>query len=156
MRKHGTRSCYMGGCRRPECMKASSTYEVMRRRIKHPLKVQPVLRGISDLDMNWLAGIIEGEGSFVSTPTRQRGGSSVFISIQMTDRDILERVSKIVGYGCVRDVRLSARAIERGWKPTFVWRIGAKSVVRPLLSLLFPIMGNRRQKRIKECLAVLV
>ncbi len=40
---HGTRSCYVGGCRRPECREAESAYQRARRRRRAPLASVPAL-----------------------------------------------------------------------------------------------------------------
>jgi len=42
----------------------------------------------------WLAGILEGEGSFLS-------GKSIAIQVTMTDLDVLERLQPITGLGRV-------------------------------------------------------
>lgn len=35
MTKHGTKSCYVAGCRRPECVKANTDYQAeYRRRVR--------------------------------------------------------------------------------------------------------------------------
>lgn len=41
--QHGTRACYVGGCRRVECREAESAYQRDRRRHKRPLTSVPTL-----------------------------------------------------------------------------------------------------------------
>lgn len=45
----------------------------------------------------WLAGLLEGEGNF-----RHQGKSAAIIQLGMTDRDIVERASQIMGNATVR------------------------------------------------------
>ena len=64
----------------------------------------------------WLAGLLEGEGTF----TARRNGSWVGISVEMSDRATVHRAASMLGASRIyRD----AGSPELGWRPTFVTHI---------------------------------
>lgn len=97
------------------------------------------------LDLYWLAGLLEGEGSFVagppSAPTVPR------IQLPMTDRDVVARAAHLFD----RRFWRSDRGIELGCKPVFLTAIKGAAAVQ-LMSALRPIMGVRRQGQIDRAL----
>lgn len=52
-----------------------------------------VLSNISEFDLAWLIGILEGEGSFYANKKPQPPR----VSVNMTDKDIIEKVAKLFG-----------------------------------------------------------
>jgi hypothetical protein len=126
-RRHGTRSCYTLGCRREECVKANATYERERLRSKRPPREKIDIRQISDLDLAWLAGLLEGEGAFIlhQEPAigARRARVIIRVAVHMTDRDVVERVRDIVGLGSVHR-RPPGKPHH---KETFRWAISASS-----------------------------
>lgn len=151
-RKHGTRSCYTLGCRREECVRANATYERERLRSKRPEREKIDIRQMSDVDLAWLAGLLEGEGTFVvhHEPARERRRASVVIriAVHMTDRDVVERVRDIVGLGTV----LRRPPSKPHHKETFRWAISAKAPTLKLMQTLRPHMGERRAAQIDRCI----
>lgn len=90
----------------------------------------------------WLAGILEGEAYFSIKDIH----SSVGIAVEMTDEDIIKRICIIFGTKyCKPKVRKSTH--KQSYK-TIVR--GAKAV--EIMKLIFPIMGDRRKERIKNCI----
>ena len=57
------------------------------------------INNISEKDLYWLVGLLEGEGSFMvlTSEIRRKGGTKLPINIQisMSDKDIMEKVSNI-------------------------------------------------------------
>jgi len=104
---------------------------------------------VTDLQLAWLAGLLEGEGSFFTTTSRTGGHVYRYpqIRVNMTDRDVIERVAALFGtgvytsrpYGVSR--KTSYKAILTG--------LGAADLMRALR----PLMGERRQSKIDEVLA---
>ena len=96
----------------------------------------------------WLAGLLEGEGSFMAgSPSRPH---SPTVCMTTTDEDVIQRVSDIFGvkHCMVRDGRYS----DNGWKTAYVIRIkGAKAVA--FMKSLRPLMGERRQQQIDKAMA---
>lgn len=88
-------------------------------------------------ELYWLAGILEGEGYFT-----YRDGAT--ISLQMTDRDIVERAALLLGSKSI----IETMARSTGWKDTFHCRVHGQEAIDIMLKLM-PIMGSRRQQKIQ-------
>jgi hypothetical protein len=54
----------------------------------------PLLRPLTDIDQAWLAGIVEGEGTF-SRPNSRWG----LVRVVMTDKDVIDRLATMTGIG---------------------------------------------------------
>jgi len=107
-----------------------------------PLAVTPP---DDDRSIAWLAGLLEGEGTFTNA------GGYPRISATMCDRDVLERAAKIIGIPTVSP-KEDARSAERGWTPGFQISItgaGAADWMRRLRSS----MGQRRTREIDLAIA---
>lgn len=114
----------------------------------------PQIRDLTGEETAWLAGILEGEGSFLYFEYDHRGprcGTNlVRIQMSSTDRDILERVARLVGVGRVRSLPDRPRF---GRKPQWGWSIQAKADVRELTLRLLPWLGERRTEQANRILA---
>lgn len=100
---------------------------------------------MTDSELYWLAGLLEGEGSFQQGPPS--APKSPRIVLQMTDEDVVARAAKLLGVACVP---YPARQVN--WKPTFVCRLtGNRAVI--VMQQLHPIMGTRRQQQIDKALS---
>lgn len=100
----------------------------------------------TDAEIAWLAGIIEGEGCISVGPKIVR------ITVGMTDRDIVERLDRL--YPSPNGVRVKETAA-RHHKTQYIWRVGRGDVVREILSLTKPWLGDRRATRAQEALEFL-
>lgn len=87
----------------------------------------------------WLAGLLEGEGSFLF-----RKGGSPKISCAMTDLDIIEYIQNLVG-GKVYAVSRQKEHHKDAW----VWILHGKDAI-DLMKILLPYMFSRRYNRINE------
>jgi len=91
-------------------------------------------------EIGWLAGLLEGEGCFSTYQKLPR------ISVAMTDRDVIERVAMLL--------EVNARGPyqrKNGTKPVFAaTAIGyrAERIMRAIL----PFMGERRSEKIRSVL----
>ncbi|WP_410816444.1 LAGLIDADG family homing endonuclease [Micromonospora sp. 050-3] len=152
MARHGTRSCYVQGCREAACTEANAAYERDRRWDKYRPKVFK-LREMSPTEVAWLAGLMEGEGSFivmrVAATERQKARIRVRLSLQMTDQDVVQRVADTVGLG---NVHAHPRQQDHH-KDTYVWTISRMKPVVELVRLVLPLMGSRRTDQINAMLA---
>lgn len=90
-------------------------------------------------DIYWLAGILEGEGCFSA---RENGYPT--ISIEMQDKDIVDRVSKLFN---TNSSSVSGR--HAGYKVTYITSIRGDKAIGWMFTL-FPVLGTRRRTRIKE------
>jgi hypothetical protein len=112
---------------------------------KKPQRFKSMTKTIimSDLDIAWLAGILEGEGCF-STPSSKRG---MVITVSMTDKDIIERLTEITGIGTI-----SSSTPTPPRKPYWNWRVSTTAdSIRIALSVA-PFLGERRRNKILEIL----
>lgn len=103
---------------------------------------------MDDQTLWWLAGLLEGEGSFIapvpSSPRRP------IISLSMTDEDVVARVADLWGvrYHAVGKGRSAAH----GWKVAYRVMLRGHPAAR-LMQELRPLMGKRRQHQIDTALA---
>jgi hypothetical protein len=118
---------------------------------RHDL-VLPRLRSLlidyPEADLYWLAGWLEGEGSFCKPPPSDPRRARVLGCTK--DRDVATRVAHLLGASPRYAHPASAR--KRGWSP--VWRIlvrGTRAV--RVMKALHPLMGSRRQNQIATALA---
>lgn len=99
----------------------------------------------------WVAGIIEGEGCiFHNKYTTKKGEYRQYPSIvvEMCDRDVLDRIHSITGFGTVMSATRPSRPAH--WTDTFTLRITRKSNVARLLLAIYPLMSQRKQEQIRN------
>ena len=95
--------------------------------------------------ISWLAGLLEGEGSFSNSD-----GYPV-ISVSMCDQDVIARTVEILNCQTIRDAT-DARDRVRGWAP--VWSAAlAGARAADLMRGLRPLMYSRRRLQIDRALA---
>ena len=88
---------------------------------------------MDDIDLGWLAGIFEGEGS---AGVYDRG---VCVYVGMTDRDIIDRIQELFPSPGV-----TVQSRKPGRKSLYVWRIRQRETVAEFLRLVIPLLGTRR------------
>lgn len=92
-------------------------------------------------DLAWLAGIVEGEGSF-----GYHGGSPV-VQLTMTDADIVHRAATLMH---VKSQRMQGR--KDGYKATTRCVVHGTRAIAVMMTL-YAFMGQRRRARIREILS---
>lgn len=92
----------------------------------------------------WLAGILEGEGTFISGPPSQP--NSPVARICMTDRDIVARAAVLLERAVT-----PVRAREPHYKPPYVTQIKGLEAVG-LMRAMRPVLGPDRQHQIDRVL----
>ena len=92
------------------------------------------------LDLHWLAGLLEAEGSFLQGPPSDPRIPR--IKIQMTDEDIIARVAQIFG---VQYHQTPLKAEQRKI-PYIVFLRGTRAA--QLMLQVYPLMSSRRQQQI--------
>lgn len=98
-----------------------------------------------DPSPDWLAGLLEGEGTFMA----KARSSWMAISIEMCDRETVARAAAMLG---AKTVTRGPDRSARGWQPTYRAKISGTRA-RPWLKALRPLMGSRRQAAIDAALA---
>lgn len=96
---------------------------------------------MKDGDLYWLAGLLEGEGSFGYHLNGGRRSGRISIQIGLTDLDVIERVAILFN----RKVYCHKKRQNRKQSySTFL--TGPEAVI--LMRSLTPLMGNRRKNQI--------
>jgi hypothetical protein len=96
-------------------------------------------------ELHWLAGLLEGEGTFMTGPPSSPG--LPVIAVNMTDEDVMARLGRIFE----RKVQV-VRPRNVRWRTSYQVRVNGRDAVR-WMSLLKPLMGSRRQAQIDRALA---
>jgi hypothetical protein len=104
---------------------------------------------MSEADIAWLAGLLEGEGSFFMsrTPNGDVMYQYPLIVVSMTDEDVIERVARFFGTKVYR-YKYDKRP---GHKATYK-AVVSGSRAAGLMEMILPWMGVRRSAKIKELL----
>lgn len=101
------------------------------------------IRFISNIeDICWLAGLFEGEACFGYY------SGKLTISIQMTDEDIIAKVSSLVDVPYSKVVRDNVKH-----KPCYCLTIRSAKAAY-MMKLILPFMGIRRSSKINEVLVI--
>lgn len=111
---------------------------------------------IDVLELAWLAGLLEGEGSFMMSRNIVSGTTYLYpkIVINMTDYDVVKRTADLF--------RNNVYKIPKSDNPKYgykkprkqAWRAqvsGAKAAM--LMEAILPLMGERRAERIQSILS---
>jgi hypothetical protein len=100
---------------------------------------------IGQQDLYWLAGLLEGEGTFLAGPPSAPRSPAVQLS--MVDRDIVERAGALL-----RRAVTVVPSRREGWRTAYSVRVrGARAV--QWMERLRPLMGSRRQRQIDRAIA---
>src|SRR5262249_47377725 len=99
---------------------------------------------MTETDLTWLAGLLEGEGSFLKAPPSDPNCPRV--SLEMTDKDVVERAALLMDG---KAVRINLKNIL--WKRSYRVIIKGSRAVR-LMQLLYPLMCTRRRSQIEAAL----
>ena len=100
---------------------------------------------IGDGDLHWLAGLLEGEGSFLTAPPS--APRSPALQVSMVDRDVIERAGALLGSSVAV---IPAR--REGWRTAYSVRVRGRPAVL-WMRRLRPLMGARRRGQIDRALA---
>lgn len=91
-------------------------------------------RQMTDSEIAWVAGIVEGEGYIAKDRCR--------LAVVMTDRDVIERLHQTTGLGKAIYDR-PGRKIHH--KPDSIWYVYRREHVTHILTLIIPWLGARRR-----------
>lgn len=91
---------------------------------------------MDQLQIAWVAGLLEGEGTFV-----RRSGNSCVISCEMTDKDTIQKLFSFVGAGNI----YFCPSRNEAWKDTWKWQLTDSMCILELLQSIYPWMSDRRK-----------
>lgn len=104
---------------------------------------------MTEPELLWVAGLLEGEGSFLISGKRYHRGQPK-VSMGSVDRDVIDRIHALTGeVGGVYEKTKRTK----GGKRFFLWSINRQDDAVALMKQLRPHMSSRRQGQIDECLA---
>ncbi len=92
-------------------------------------------KDMSSDQIAWLAGIIEGEGSFLV-----KGHRAATIQVVMTDRDIIDRLVEITGVGRIHGYAPAKAHYKQAWD----WRVRRRAHIIFIIDAVMPWLGQRR------------
>jgi len=104
----------------------------------------------------WLAAMLEGEGSFCRTGVHKerRVNNSVRVNFASTDKDIAEKVARIMGVQCKKKLSLSRQhRMAKGDKMEYDAYATGENAVQVMRRVLL-YMGQRRTEKINELLTI--
>ena len=102
---------------------------------------------MTETELSWLAGWLEGEGTFVVTSGKGPNGKRyprIRVNASSTDRDVLEHVQRISG-GIINGPYQGSGRFPNG-KPVYIWTLSTHHQCAPLLRALQPLMIAARRK----------
>ena len=99
------------------------------------------------LGIEWLAGLLEGEGSFHTSINR--AGARPRISVAMTDKDVMERVARELE---TKVLGPYPHGPDGKYQPMYNVAVAGKRALGVMLTL-YPEMGQRRRQQIKAVLS---
>ena len=95
------------------------------------------------IEVAWLAGLVEGEGSFVIT-------HRATLTVAMTDLDIVERLPRLTGVGNLYAYKTKAAAHH---KDVYGWTVGKQRHLLAVTRSIRPWLGARRGESADAVLA---
>ena len=103
-------------------------------------------------DLAWLAGLVEGEGTFTTRVESPRnnpyGRTSIAMRVAMTDEDVVRRAHAVAQVGRVYGPYKKAGG---RYKDYWVWSCAQRDTVA-MVAALWPWLGTRRRARATELL----
>ena len=101
---------------------------------------------ITAFDLGWLVGILEGEGAFVvSYDKRRKGTYNSKIQVEMTDKDMIDRINNLFPGRVWESNYPSKYKSFPNAKPSWRWAISSKDKTKALAELIYPFMSDRRK-----------
>lgn len=100
---------------------------------------------MDDIDLHWLAGYLEGEGSFLASPPSSP--NAILISVQTTDYDIAQKVARIWGGRPI----WTGRTQKAHHKCPYIVSLRGRDAAE-LMRRLHCLMGERRKQQIDTAL----
>lgn len=103
---------------------------------------------MTEAEAAWLAGFLEGEGSFYTKNQPNRNYLIPIVKVNSTDKDVIERAAFLLG---TSSLQFEPRRKEH-WKDQWKVHIYGKRAV-DIMQQILPWMGERRAAKIQEIIA---
>jgi len=89
----------------------------------------------------FLSGVFDGEGSFGSWSNGRDRGRSIYVKVETTDQDMVQRFADHFGGNVV-----FSKARKENWKPTYTWRLRGEAALAVLKGMIPYCCKRRREK----------
>lgn len=96
------------------------------------------------VDIGWLAGIIDGEGTITLLARGAPRFRQPTLSVTSTDLPILARLRNLVGGNISRHTR---RNLRRHWRAAWIWKLNGAGVVLAVLRLVVDHLRCPKKRR---------
>jgi hypothetical protein len=105
-----------------------------------------------DTENVYLAGVIDGEGCFVSTIDKRTGKPNCWLAVEMTDLDVIQRLHKQYG-GHYHENTAPSR--KPHFKQSWRWRLNKQKDLFDCIIHIGPYLCERRYKKASELFEIL-
>lgn len=103
---------------------------------------------MNDIELGWVAGFLEGEGSFSG---RGSGKGCLTVAVSQVQREPLERLQRLFGGEIYRYNH--GKNSKPTWSNFYRWTKCGKKAAE-IMILLYPLMSPKRQDKIAELLVI--
>lgn len=108
---------------------------------------------MTDLELGWVAGLFEGEGSVVLTKIKNRKDSyRVMCVVSSTDKDVITSFTKIVGFGKMNG---PYKPSVSGRKEKYTWDVQNQRDCLKFLQIVENLLHERRKSKASEVIKFL-
>lgn len=109
---------------------------------------------LEEKDLYWVAGLLEGEGSFNISKQTSHGRHYQYARVMcnMSDEDVIRKLHRVTGLGTLGGPYKAPGKKRQHWNPMWRWTVAAQKEVGVVLNAVYPLMGDRRQKQIRDVL----
>lgn len=109
---------------------------------------------MSDPEVAWVAGLLEGEGSFQICGERPGIRKTLTVRCSMTDLDIINRLAELVNGGPVNQSGYDngSSLVDAPYKRIYAWQMSQRKDVVDFVNIIRPWMGERRKEQIDAIL----
>ncbi len=113
-------------------------------------RIKSTIKGFSDVDASYIAGIIDGEGTICFQKTAASLNSTqIRIEVGVTDEDLIDWLIKTTGIG----IKMVIEGARPGYKTVYRWSVHRINDVLDLSRQVFPFLHIERRKiRIQQVL----
>ena len=103
-------------------------------------------------EIHWLAGLLEGEGSFYiggGSRLRKSGHGTIRVFLGMTDRDVVTKAAALLGSRVIEKIR---KAGPGHYKTPWITQVSGQSAAGWMM-ILWLLLGERRRQQIQKAIA---
>ena len=112
---------------------------------------------MTEIDIAWAAGLLEGEGCFSRHVRKKNNQLSFAIHCEMTDEDVVRKLHSIFNVGTVViRLNMTGRKDKAVRKQSWIWSVQNKKGIVEVLTAIKPYMCGRRLEKINLILGDLV